>query len=58
MQTPGDMRAFNEHLIAEFRANGGKLSGQLANSHLLLLTTTGARKVRRSASIAGASGTA
>jgi deazaflavin-dependent oxidoreductase (nitroreductase family) len=38
-----DMRAFNENLIAEFRANGGVLSGRLANSHILLLTTTGAR---------------
>ena len=43
MQMPGDMRAFNENLITEFRANGGKLSGQLANSSLLLLTTVGAR---------------
>ncbi|HEX8728301.1 MAG TPA: nitroreductase family deazaflavin-dependent oxidoreductase [Ktedonobacterales bacterium] len=43
MQLPGDMRAFNETLIAEFRANGGKLSGRLANSSLLLLTTIGAR---------------
>lgn len=40
---PQDMRAFNENLIAEFRATGGKLSGRLANSSLLLLTTTGAR---------------
>jgi deazaflavin-dependent oxidoreductase (nitroreductase family) len=37
------MHAFNETLVAEFRANGGKLSGRLANSSLLLLTTTGAR---------------
>ncbi len=43
MQMPGDMRAFNETLIEEFRANGGKLSGRLANSSLLLLTTVGAR---------------
>jgi deazaflavin-dependent oxidoreductase (nitroreductase family) len=43
MQMPSDMRTFNEDLIAEFRANGGKLSGRLANSSLLLLTTTGAR---------------
>src|SRR5262249_8171336 len=32
MQLPSDMRAFNEILIAEFRANGGKLSGRMANS--------------------------
>jgi deazaflavin-dependent oxidoreductase (nitroreductase family) len=41
-----DMRAFNENLIAEFRTNGGKLSGRLANSHILLLTTIGARTGR------------
>jgi deazaflavin-dependent oxidoreductase (nitroreductase family) len=38
-----DMREFNQALIAEFRANGGKLGGRLANSHILLLTTTGAK---------------
>ena len=38
-----NMREFNQNLIAEFRANGGKLSGRLANSSILLLTTTGAR---------------
>jgi deazaflavin-dependent oxidoreductase (nitroreductase family) len=43
MEMPSDMRAFNETLVAEFRANGGKLSGRLANSSLLLLTTSGAR---------------
>jgi deazaflavin-dependent oxidoreductase (nitroreductase family) len=40
---PADMKGFNRALIAEFRANGGKLSGQLAASKLLLLTTRGAR---------------
>ena len=43
MQMPSDMRAFNETLITEFRANGGKLSRRLADSSLLLLTTIGAR---------------
>lgn len=38
-----NMREFNQNLITEYRANGGKLSGQLANSHLLLLTTRGAK---------------
>lgn len=38
-----DMQAYNRALIEEFRANGGKLSGQLANSHIILLTTTGAK---------------
>ncbi|HSS60106.1 MAG TPA: nitroreductase/quinone reductase family protein [Candidatus Limnocylindrales bacterium] len=42
-QIPTDMKAFNEKLISEFRANRGELSGQLAGRKLMLLTTTGAR---------------
>jgi deazaflavin-dependent oxidoreductase (nitroreductase family) len=38
-----EMHDYNARLIAEYRANGGKLSGQLANSQILLLTTTGAK---------------
>ncbi len=38
---------FNETLIAEFRANSGRISGELANADLLLLTTTGARSGKR-----------
>jgi deazaflavin-dependent oxidoreductase (nitroreductase family) len=38
-----NMRKYNARLIEEYRANGGKLSGQLANSQILLLTTTGAK---------------
>ena len=34
---------FNQNLIAEYRANEGKVSGQFANAPLLLLTTTGAK---------------
>jgi deazaflavin-dependent oxidoreductase (nitroreductase family) len=34
---------FNQAIIAEFRANGGKISGQFAGRPLLLLTTIGAR---------------
>jgi len=34
---------FNDSLVTEFRANGGKVSGQFANANLLLLTTTGAK---------------
>ncbi len=37
------VRAFNQNIIDEFRANGGKVSGQFANADLLLLTTTGAK---------------
>src|SRR5437870_1484491 len=42
-----DMKAFNKELIAEFRANNGKLSGQFENSTLVLLTTTGAKSGRQ-----------
>ena len=42
-QIPSDMKAFNEKLIAEFRANRGELSGPLAGTRPLLLTTTGAK---------------
>lgn len=38
-----NMREYNQALISEFRASGGKLSGRLAQSHILLLTTTGAK---------------
>src|SRR5215813_5290562 len=37
---------FNQRVIREFRANQGKVSGQLANMPVLLLTMTGARTGR------------
>ncbi len=37
------VKAFNQNIVDEFRANGGKVSGQFANADLLLLTTTGAK---------------
>lgn len=37
---------FNRRVIDEFRANQGKVGGQLANIPLLLLTTTGAKSGR------------
>src|ERR1700680_743561 len=40
---PSDMKAFNRALIAEHRANAGKLSGPMAGRRVLLLTTSGAR---------------
>jgi deazaflavin-dependent oxidoreductase (nitroreductase family) len=40
---PNDLREFNTTLIAEFRANGGKVGGAFENGTLLLLTTTGAK---------------
>ncbi len=38
---------WNQSIIAEFRANGGKVGGQFAGAPLLLLTTTGAKTGRR-----------
>lgn len=41
-------RQFNEHNVAEFRRNGGRVGGQFEGFPLLLLTSTGARSgVRR-----------
>ncbi|MGB8402735.1 MAG: nitroreductase/quinone reductase family protein [Mycobacterium sp.] len=37
------MRAFNQTVIDEFRANGGKVSGPFEGQELLLLTTRGAK---------------
>jgi len=45
-QIPSDMKAFNEKLIAEFRANHGKLSGQMAGREPMLLTTKGSKSGR------------
>ena len=44
-QTPdtATLQAFNQNIVDEFRANGGKVTGQFANANLLLLTTTGAQ---------------
>jgi deazaflavin-dependent oxidoreductase (nitroreductase family) len=36
-----ELNDFNQKVIAEFRANQGKVSGQMAGMPLLLLTTTG-----------------
>jgi deazaflavin-dependent oxidoreductase (nitroreductase family) len=38
---------WNAKIIAEFRANGGKVGGPFADATLLLLTTTGARTGKR-----------
>ena len=37
------MSDFNQQIIEEFHANGGKVGGLFAGKPLLLLTTTGAR---------------
>jgi deazaflavin-dependent oxidoreductase (nitroreductase family) len=52
-QIPPDMKAFNLKLIEEFRANQGQLSGQMAGSRLLLLSTTGAKSGRRRTAVVG-----
>ena len=39
----GGMQDFNKKIIAEFRANQGKVGGQFAGMPLLLLTTKGAK---------------
>ena len=41
------MSAYNDGIIAEFRANGGKVGGHWEGRNLLLLTTTGRRSGRR-----------
>ena len=38
-----DIKAFNQGIIEEFRANGGKCGGQFAGAPMMLLTTTGAK---------------
>jgi deazaflavin-dependent oxidoreductase (nitroreductase family) len=37
------MREFNNSIVDEFRANGGKVGGPFEGADLLLLTTTGAK---------------
>ena len=44
--SPVQMRTYHESVIADFRANGGTVSGRLAGAPLLLLTTSGARSGR------------
>jgi deazaflavin-dependent oxidoreductase (nitroreductase family) len=41
-----ELSDFNQGVISEFRANQGKVSGQLANMPVLLLTMTGAKSGR------------
>ncbi|MEX0172692.1 nitroreductase/quinone reductase family protein [Streptomyces sp. LMG1-1-1.1] len=40
------MSGFNQQVIEEFRANGGRVGGMFEGASLLLLTTTGARSGR------------
>jgi deazaflavin-dependent oxidoreductase (nitroreductase family) len=41
-----ELNDFNQGVISEFRANQGKVGGQLANMPVLLLTMTGAKSGR------------
>ena len=41
-----ELNDFNQSVISEFRANHGKVGGQLANMPVLLLTMTGAKSGR------------
>ncbi len=47
MSTDTDMKSFNQQVIEEFRANGGKVGGMFEGAPMLLLTTTGAKTGRR-----------
>src|SRR4029077_8154294 len=43
IEIPQDMHTFNQGVIAEHRANAGRLSGMMEGRTVLLLTTTGRR---------------
>ncbi|GHF98135.1 MULTISPECIES: nitroreductase family deazaflavin-dependent oxidoreductase [Amycolatopsis] len=43
MTTPAEMNDFNQQVVAEFRANDGKVGGMFADKNVLLLTTIGAK---------------
>lgn len=45
--TEEGIKDWNGNVIAEFRANGGKVGGAYEGGDLILLTTTGARSGRR-----------
>lgn len=44
---------FNQQIVEEFRANGGKVGGPFEGSSLILLTTVGARSGKRRTSPLG-----
>lgn len=46
MSSNGAEKSFNEQLIEEFRANGGKVGGPFEGAPMVLLTTTGAKSGR------------
>jgi deazaflavin-dependent oxidoreductase (nitroreductase family) len=52
-QVPSDIKAFNQKLIEEFRANRGQLSGPMSGRTLMLLTTTGAKSGKPRTTVLG-----
>jgi len=42
-----ELKGFNNRIVDEFRANGGKVGGPFQGADLLLLTTTGAKSGQR-----------
>ncbi|MFF7652691.1 nitroreductase family deazaflavin-dependent oxidoreductase [Streptomyces sp. NPDC007983] len=43
---PEALKAFNENVVEEFRANGGKVGGPFEGADIVLLTMTGAKSGR------------
>ncbi|HVS48236.1 MAG TPA: nitroreductase/quinone reductase family protein [Candidatus Dormibacteraeota bacterium] len=50
---PSDMKAFNDKVITEFRANHGQFTGPMAGRSVLILTTTGARTGKERTTVLG-----
>jgi deazaflavin-dependent oxidoreductase (nitroreductase family) len=40
---PGILKTFNDNVVKEFRANGGRVGGPFEDSDIVLLTMTGAK---------------
>ena len=53
MAMPSDMKAFNQQVIADFRANHGQFTGPMAGRSVLILTTTGARSGKERSTVLG-----
>jgi deazaflavin-dependent oxidoreductase (nitroreductase family) len=53
MAIPSDMKAFNDKVITEFRANHGQFTGPMAGRSVLILTTTGARTGKERTTVLG-----
>jgi deazaflavin-dependent oxidoreductase (nitroreductase family) len=53
MAIPSDMKAFNDKVITEFRANHGQFTGPMAGRSVLILTTTGVRTGKERTTVLG-----